>query len=78
MQRQLGRKREARVEVLLFLLCEDAAREAGEVASRSGNEASNPRDMDDVGADVEGEGEGKGWFHCALSEGRLKKVLFDR
>jgi hypothetical protein len=57
------REREAGGKVALFLGAEDAAREAREVVAGSGYEAGDSWDVYDVGADVEGEGEGQG-FHC--------------
>lgn len=60
-----GRGGEARDEFVLFLGAEDAAREAREVVAGSGYEAGDSWDVYDVGADVEGEGEGEG-FHCCM------------
>lgn len=48
----------------MFLVAEDAAGEAGEVAVWAGDEAGDAGEVDDVGADVQGEGEGV-WFHVA-------------
>lgn len=51
----------ASLEVCLFRVAEDAPCEAGEVVV-SLEEAGYAREVDDVGADVEGKGEGE-WFH---------------
>lgn len=55
----LERFSEARLEVVLFLGAEDATGEAGEVVALS-EEAGYSGEVDDVGSDVEGEGEWEG------------------
>lgn len=62
---RLKRFAEAGLEVGLFGVAEDAAREAGEVVWSS-EETAYARDVDDICADVEGEWEGQ-WFHVWVS-----------
>ncbi|EAU37198.1 predicted protein [Aspergillus terreus NIH2624] len=52
---------ETRAKVVLFLVVEDAPDEAREVVAAT-EETGDAWDVDDVGADVEGVGEGD-WFH---------------
>lgn len=59
------REREAGGEFVLFLGAEDTPRETREVVAGSVYEAGDSWDVYDVGADVEGEGEGEG-FHCCM------------
>jgi hypothetical protein len=60
-------EREPGAEIVLFLLGEDAARKTGEVASWAGDEAGYTRQVDDVGADIEGKRERDGVrFHGDL------------
>ena len=56
---------EACVEIMLFLVAEDTARESWEVV-RSSEEAGYSWDVDDVCANVQGEWEGEG-FHFGIS-----------
>jgi hypothetical protein len=48
---------EALVEILLFLITQDAAGEAREVVARPRKEAVYTRDVDDVCTDIEGKRE---------------------
>jgi hypothetical protein len=52
---------ETRAKVVLFSVVEDAPDEAREVVAAT-EETGDAWDVDDVGADVEGVGEGD-WFH---------------
>ena len=58
------REVEAGAKVSLFVGVQDAAREAGEVAGTV-EEVGDSWEVDDVGANVEGDGEGGG-FHGAV------------
>ncbi|PYH47201.1 uncharacterized protein BP01DRAFT_228706 [Aspergillus saccharolyticus JOP 1030-1] len=60
-----GQGRKPGVEVCVLARVEDAAGEAGEVgAVLAGEEAGDAREVDDVGADVEGERKGQWRLHC--------------
>lgn len=54
------------MEVALFLVAEDAARETGEIVAAR-DEAGDAWEVDDVGSDVEGEGEWV-WLHGVCVE----------
>lgn len=59
---------EAPLEIGLFLIAKDAAREACQVVW-SGEEASYSWDVDDIRADIQGEWEGKGFHFKFLLRG---------
>lgn len=64
---------EARAEILLFLVAEDAAGEAGEVVA-AGKEAGYAWKVDDISANIESEWEGTR-FHGGLGLGVVKGSL---
>jgi hypothetical protein len=67
----------------LLGLGEDASGETREVAARAGDETVYAWKMDDVGTDVQGEGEREWWFHGGIIgvdnlelQSELELVLF--
>jgi hypothetical protein len=60
---------EALVEILLFLITEDAAGKAREVVARPRKEAVYTRDVDDVCTDIEGKRERERFHDSSRVEG---------